>query len=286
MFLKFLSRLPFPVLYFISDVLSFLAFHVVRYRRKVVFSNLKGCFPEKSDREIYAIARRFYTNLSDVIIELVKSFDLDIDDIRKRVKFNQKEILNNYLNQGQPVFCMAAHQCNWEWILYGFHANFDFPADPVYKPLANKKFDKLMFENRTRFGGNPIPKDSAAREIIKRRKTPRAFALVADQSPMMPTDKYWTKFLGRDTPFYVGTEQLAGLVNAPVAFFGIRRVKRGYYEIDTIKIGEPPYEKDSNAVIERYARELEKYILQAPADWLWSHNRWKYTKEEAEGQSF
>ena len=282
MFLKLLSRLPFPVLYLISDVLSFLAFHVIRYRRKVVFNNLRGCFPEKSKKEIYSIASKFYTNLSDVIVELVKSFDLDIEDIKKRVKFNQKEILHSYLKQGQPVFCMAAHQCNWEWILYGFHANFHFPADPVYKPLANKTFDKLMLENRTRFGANPIPKNNAAREIVKRRKSPRAFALVADQLPMKTTDKYWTDFLGRDTAFYTGTEQLAGMVKAPVAFFGIRRVKRGYYEIDTIKIGEPPYENGSNVVLERYARELERYILQSPSDWLWSHKRWKYTREDVD----
>ena len=282
MLLKILAKLPFPVLYVLSDVLSFLAYHVIRYRRKTVYSNLKNCFPEKSDKEIRGIARAFYTNLSDVVVEMVKSLDLDIETIRKRVVFNDKHILNDYLNQGKPVFCMAAHLCNWEWILYGFHANFNFHADPVYKPLSNKKFDKLMLENRARFGANPIPKDNAAREIVKRRNSPRAFALVADQVPGRNTEKYWAEFLGRETAFYVGTEQLAGLVKSPVAFFGIRRVKRGHYEIDTIKLGEPPYEKGTHRITERYVRELEKYILQSPSDWLWSHKRWKYARKDVD----
>jgi len=249
----------------------------------VVFRNLRNSFPDKSDAEIRKIARSFYTNLSDVIVEMIKSFNLDIDEIKKRVVFKNKEIVQKQFNMGRSVFCMAAHMCNWEWSLYGFQANFNYPVDAVYKPLTNKKFDKLMFENRSRFGANPIPKKNVAKELIKRsREGIRVFALVADQMPLKNEEKHWTNFLNQETAFFVGTEALARLTNNAVACFPIRRIKRGYYEVDSILIGEPPYEKGSKQVIEKYARIIEEYIITNPSDWLWSHKRWKYTREDVE----
>ena len=172
---------------------------------------------------------------------------------------------------------------NWEWILYGFNANCDYPAEAVYKPLSNKQFDRLMLENRKRFGGIPIPKNDAVREIIRRNKTGvHAFALVADQMPAFADEKYWTKFMGLESAFFVGSDTLARLTKGAVAFIGMRRIKRGYYEIDAKLLGEPPYEKEKNVLIEAYAREMEKYIRQYPSDWLWSHKRWKYNKAEYE----
>jgi len=281
--LKLLSKLPFFVLYLFSDLLSFIAFYLIRYRKKVVFDNLSKSFPEKSDREIKKIARSFYTNLSDVIVEMIKSLSLGLDDIQERVIFNNKEVLNDQFNQGRSVFCMAAHMGNWEWILYGFHVNFNHPVDAVYKPLTNKKIDKLMYENRSRFGCTPIPKKNSAKEIIKRsREVVRAIALVADQVPLRSEEKYWTQFLNRETAFFVGTEALARLTNNAVACFAIRRVKRGFYEVDSFLIGEPPYEKGSHEVIEKYARKMEEYIKRYSSDWLWSHKRWKYTRKDVE----
>jgi KDO2-lipid IV(A) lauroyltransferase len=283
MLIKLLSYFPLPLLYFLSDLLSFSAYHIFRYRRKVVIDNLTKCFPEKDQKEIRKLARHFFTNLSDVIVEMIKSFNMNIDDIRKRVKFNNLHVLTDQFEQGRSVICMAGHLGNWEWILYGFNASCNYPAEAVYKPLANKLFNRLMLENRSRFGGNPIAKDDAVREIIKRNKSGvHAFALVADQIPALSAEKYWTTFMGIESAFYVGSDALARLTKGAVTFIGMKRVKRGYYEIDAELLGEPPYGKNKNAMIELYANTLEKYIRENPGDWLWSHKRWKYTREECE----
>ncbi len=281
MLIKLLSYLPFPVLYLLSDFLSFIAHHIIGYRKKVILKNLRSCFPEKTEKEIKSLMTAFYRNLSDVIVEMIKSFNMSIDDIRKRVKFNNIEVLTDQFKQGRSVICMAGHVANWEWILYGFNASCEYPAEAVYKPLSNKWFDRLMFENRKRFGGTPIPKDNAVREIIRRNKTGvHAFALVADQMPAFPEEKYWTDFLGQETAFFVGSDTLSRLTKGGVAFIGMRRIKRGYYEIDAKLLGEPPFEKEKNYLIEAYATELSEYIRRNPADWLWSHKRWKYSQKE------
>ena len=281
--IKLLSYIPFSILYLISDFLSFTTYHVVRYRKKTILHNLRTCFPEKSDDEIRSLAREFYTNLADGIVELVKSFSLNKKDFRVRVKYNNIEVLQDQFDQGRSVFCMACHLCNWEWMLPGFHSFFSNPIDAIYLPLSGRWSERLMYKVRSRFGGYPIPMDRAAREIIKRSKEgARAFALVADQMPSISQEKYWTTFLGVETSFFVGGDVLARMTKSAVVFFGMRRVKRGYYEVDLILLGAPPFKEDKNYLIESYVRYLDSYIREYPGTWLWTHKRWQYSKEDCE----
>ncbi len=277
--------MPFPILYLISDFLSFMTYYVVRYRKKVILQNLHKCFPEKSEKEVKRLAREFYTNLADGVVELIKTFSLDKSEFRARVKYNNIEVIQDQFDQGRSVFCMAGHLCNWEWMLPGFHAHFDYPIDAIYLPLSGKWSEKLMYTVRSRFGGFPIPMDKAAREIISRNKTgSRAFALVADQMPPISRSKYWTEFLGVETSFFKGGDVLARRTNSAVVFFGMRRIQRGYYEVDLILLGEPPFGDDKNHIIESYVRHLEQYIRRYPATWLWTHKRWQYSRNESNGQ--
>jgi Kdo2-lipid IVA lauroyltransferase/acyltransferase len=104
----------------------------------------------------------------------------------------------------------------------------------------------------------------------------KGLASVADQYPGYESDKkYSAKFLNQDTVFFYGTNQLAQLTQFPTLYYKVEKIKRGYYLSTPILIGTPPYDKTSDAVIEGYVRELEKSIQENPANYLWSHNRWK-----------
>ena len=70
---KLMGKLPKRGIYVLSDFLFFIGFYVIRYRRKVVFENLRNTFPDKSEKEIKGISRRFFQHLSDVMIENVAS---------------------------------------------------------------------------------------------------------------------------------------------------------------------------------------------------------------------
>ena len=63
-----ISMLPFRILYAISDVVYFVVYYLIGYRKKVVFNNLKLAFPEKSDKEIIEIRKKFYRHFADVFI--------------------------------------------------------------------------------------------------------------------------------------------------------------------------------------------------------------------------
>ncbi|WP_077923410.1 lysophospholipid acyltransferase family protein [Spirosoma sp. 209] len=275
-FFRLLSRLPLQFLYGLATILYFLLLHVIRYRRRVVIENLRLSFPEKSPQAIRLIARGFYRNLTDLIVETIKMPDLTADELRRRVRFTNPELVQDRLKAGQTVIGMASHQSNWEWIPSASVLN-DMPVDSVYKPLTNPFFEELMREVRSSFGAVPTPMNLLPRQMVARKNVPRIIALVADQVPDVPEQAYWTDFLHRDTPFYPGTERLARSRNLPVFYTELVRVGRGRYEVTFTLIGDPPYtDLPAGAILERYRDQLEDTIRRHPSDWLWSHKRWKH----------
>ncbi|GAB4032489.1 lysophospholipid acyltransferase family protein [Spirosoma gilvum] len=279
-FFRLLSRLPLSILYGISDILAFLLTHVIRYRRKVILENLTQSFPEKSTAEINRIARGFYRNLSDLLVETVKLPDLSPDELNERVRFTNADIVKSCLQAGQPVIGMASHQSNWEWLPSASVLN-GMPVDSIYKPLTSEFSEKMMQYIRSSFGAVPVTMNNLPRRMASQKNVPRIIALVADQVPNVPEQAYWTNFLHHDTPFYPGTERLARSRNLPVFYTELVRVRRGYYEATFFPVGQPPYtDLPTGTLLERYRDLLEATIRNYPSDWLWSHRRWKHWRDK------
>jgi Kdo2-lipid IVA lauroyltransferase/acyltransferase len=275
-FIRLLSRLPFPVLYAISDFLFLLVFYIARYRRKLVQKNLQASFPEKPGKELNAIEKQFYKNLCDYAVEMLKLVTISKEELMKRMVFTNPEVPESFKQKNKSILFLASHQFNWEWLLASASLNFPMAIEFVYQPVKSKFFDELTLYSRSRFGATGIKRQEVAREIVKRKNHLRGIATVADQYPGYQQDKkYITKFLNQDTAFFYGTNQLAAMTQFTAIYYPIRKVRRGYYEASPIIVAEPPYDKTSEVVVENYAREVEKNILQNPDGWLWSHNRWK-----------
>ncbi|GAB3258323.1 lysophospholipid acyltransferase family protein [Larkinella harenae] len=279
-FFRLLSRLPLTVFYVIADLLFYILAYVIRYRKRVILTNLERSFPLKSDTERQQIAKKFYRNFADVLVETVKLPTLSIAELKKRVTFTNPEEVRSYLERGQAVLIMASHQCNWEWAPSASVVN-GMPADAVYKKLNNERSEAIVRHIRSRFGATPVPMQTLLRQMVARRQEPRLIALVADQIPDQPEYGYWTSFLHQETPFYPGTERLARSFNLPVFYIEMVRVKRGFYTMTFHLIAQPPYETiPQGEIINRYRDLLEQTIRKAPSDWLWSHKRWKHQREK------
>ncbi len=283
--IKLLSRLPFGVLYAVSDFLFFISFHVVKYRRKLVRKNLKNSFPSKTDAELKQIEKAFYKNLCDYAVEMIKLLTISKEELMKRVKFTNPELTIRHIKNGQSLLNLASHQFNWEWLLTAGSIVLPGQMDFVYQPVNNKFFDDFSYKCRTRFGAHGIKRDSVAREVIKRRDIVKNIAIVGDQYPGWGHDKrYAADFLHQPTVFFNGPNQLAQLTQYPVFYYAIRKLKRGYYEVTIVELASPPYEKDKTDILRAYIEEVEKVIHRDPAGWLWSHNRWK-TRHLKQAQS-
>jgi len=253
----------------------------MRYRKKVIITNLKNSFSDKTPKEIEAIANDFYSNLADIIVEVVKIRTLSTKVLQKRVKLNA-ELPNKYFREGKSIIVLTGHLSNWEWLLLACcsvtKAN-NCALLAVYRPLHNKAFDKLMLELRTKFGAVAVPERKVLRELTARKNEMKGLAMVADQTPGGDI-RYWTNFLNQETGFFTGAEKLARLTEIPVLFATMKRVKRGYYEVDFELLEEPPFnDENENSIIEKFSKRLEAAILQNPSQWLWSHRRWKHKRK-------
>lgn len=274
--------MPFAALYFVSTAFYLLNRYVIRYRYDVVRGNLRNSFPDRSESEIDALTEQTFRNLADLFVETIKGIGISREELEKRMTVSGSERVQELYDKGTPLICLTAHHCNWEWLLLYSCIHLPHPLFVAYQPFHDEQFDEFMLEARTRFGGQAIPANDLIRQVIQHRKSMKTLALLADQSPSKDERKYWTNFLHQETAFLDGIDSLAWLTGMPVVFATTKRASRGHYEIWLEVIAEPPYEKYSHVIVERYARELEKMIEADPTSWLWSHRRWKHGRSDDE----
>jgi KDO2-lipid IV(A) lauroyltransferase len=273
-----LATVPLSALYGFATLVGWLAFRVFPHRGELVHHHLKLAFPERDETGLREIMRHYYAGFADMFVEIVKSAKMPAEEIRRRIRIVNLELPRELLAQGKSVLCVAAHQCNWEWMLLGFSLELGYPVDAAYKPLVDSWADREMKKVRSRFGCRLIPAKELLPDMIKRRAITRAIAMVADQEPTTSEHKHWTRFLNRDTAFYMGPEEIARVTKLPVFFIAMRRVSRGIYEMAFELLAMPEEKLPPGELTERYARRVEKQIHDAPPDWPWSHKRWKLKK--------
>ncbi len=275
-----LYLMPERLLYVISDFLYLLAYYVVGYRKQVVFENLVKAFPDYDRKQIRSTAKRFYHHLCDMILEAAVSLFHTPEEFRQKISYINTGILNEFYEEGKQVIVVSGHYGNWEYLpTIGLISAY--PAIGAYKPLKNPYLNRLSRQNRTHPNAEPIPMDQIVRRMMAyaREKKPMLTVFLADQRPMLHNIQYWTKFMGLDTPLYLGTEKLARKLNAAVLFLKIRKVRRGRYVAEFELITREPNTLPPFEITERHVRLLEKLIREDPAYWLWSHRRWKHTYE-------
>jgi len=278
-FFRILSIFPLRALYLFSDVVFFIVYRLLSYRKDTVDQNLKNSFPEKSQKEINKIKKEFYHHFCDSFVETIKFWSISKEEIMKRCICKNPDSLNQYKAQGKNVIAVTGHYANWEWM--ASFANYNTGVFlPIYKPLHNKIFDKMYYKIRSRFGAQPLAKKDTLRTMI-RHKNQNHFsvtAFIGDQTPNKKNLHYWTNFMNQETPVLQGTERIAKKLDQAVVYCKMTKIKRGYYEYEFIPITDQPKESGENEITEQHTRLLENIIKENPAYWLWSHKRWKHKK--------
>lgn len=280
------ALLPFRVLYILSDILYVFVYKIASYRLKVVRQNLKASFPEKTEDERRIIEKEFYHHFCDYFVETLKLLHISDEEMQKRMQFENVELVKDLMKDGNSALMFLGHYCNWEWIT---SLNLCFRGEDkllgeIYKPLKNKAMDDIFLKIRSRFGPLAIPKQDTLRVIVRlrREKEQTLIGFMADQSPSIPNIHYWTSFLNQDTPVFTGVERIAKQTGFAVVYLDMEKIKRGYYKATVRLITDDPKAEPENSITETYIRAMEKTILRNPAYWLWTHKRWKRTREAVE----
>jgi KDO2-lipid IV(A) lauroyltransferase len=264
-------------MYRLSDIIYLLIFHIIGYRKKIVYENLRNSFPDKTSEEIDKIAKDFYEYFCDLMLETFKTLSMSKKQAMKRCSIDEKalELFDKLYDENKDVIIVMGHYGNWEIGGTSFNSYCKQDLHVIYKPLTNKYFDTLVFKMRTRWGSKLIPMKETYETMKSTKGTKSATAFIADQTPS-PDNAYWTTFLNQETPVFWGTERIAKKLDYPIVYMSIRRIKRGYYKIFTEMLIEHPRKTSEGEISEAHTRRLEKDILEQPEIWLWSHRRWKH----------
>ncbi len=278
-FIYLLSLLPFRLLYLFSDLVYFLLYCIAGYRKKVVQTNLRNAFPEKSDAEINQISRKYYRYLCDLFLETFKTLTISPSAMLKHCKFNAEAaaIFAQLEKENKSAILVMGHLGNWEWAGNTFSLVCKQQLYVIYHPLTNKQFDGLMYRMRSRFGTKLIAMKETFKEMARHRKEVNVTAFIADQTPQ-PHHAYWTRFLNQDTPVFWGTEKIAQKLDYPIVYAQVKRLKRGYYEIFAEQLTLSSAGTAEGEISELHTRRLEQDIIDQPETWLWSHRRWKHKR--------
>lgn len=274
---KLISRLPLGILYIKANFLSKVFFRIVPYRRKVIDMNIEMAFPEKTKEERRQIRFSFYSFFSNLFVEGIKQLTISPADLKRRIKYSGYEAIDEHIKNGRSAMLISFHYSNWEWGFVGYSAAAKYPLDGIYQPMKNKGFGDMIVESRSRFGATMIPMEETYVKMQEGiEKKPFVIGLIPDQSPV-PFKGFWMEFLGRGTPVFRGPENLAKKFDLPVYYVDINPIKQGYYSAEVKLITENPLDCEDGWITEQYMKHLEKKIRKEPANYLWSHKRWKHS---------
>lgn len=273
----FISILPFKVLYIVSDFLFYILFYIVGYRKKVVLNNLQLAFPEKSNKDLLIIRKKFYKHFVDVFLEMIKTFTISKKELDKHYTYKNIEVLKELKKDGKSVILISAHYANWEWII-GMNAFINYNAIAAYKKVSNTYFDNKVKKTREKFGVHlvqslkipPVMFHNSSNNIQS------IYGMLSDQSPRLKNNLYWTHFMGVKVPAHIGGELLAKKYDMNIVFLDTRKIKRGYYETTLSIITNDAKKHPKFELTDLYLRKVEKQIRSQPEYYFWTHRRFKH----------
>ncbi len=270
-----ISLLPFWVLYGLADAMYLVLYRVMGYRLKVTRANLLQAFPEKTAAERLAIEKEFYKNLCDSIVETVKLCSISMNDLCARIPCNS-EVLQTMETENRNGMILFSHQFNWEWgtVVGNVYSPRRFTG--MYMPLTNSNFEKLFRYLRSRAGTRLLKVQDMQKELGSLQQGKILWGFIADQNPSDPKRVSWNDFLGKKTAFSKGPDMVARRYNNLVYWGEIIKERRGHYRIQITPVYNNAGNLSDGELTEAYVRFLEKNIRQYPANWLWSHRRWKH----------
>jgi KDO2-lipid IV(A) lauroyltransferase len=245
----------------------------------VVMKNLLIAFPEKTEEERILIAKKFYHNFTDTFIETIKLLSVSEKTLTKRFSSNI-ELVNSFYDTGVNIQLQSGHFFNWEFVNLGISRFGKYPFVGVYMVISNKVFNRMMLKLRARYGTILIPAGDFKSKFHSYVKGRYALGLAADQNPGRMDIAHWVPFFNRLTPFVSGPEKGAKLNNTPVIFADFHQVKRGYYHIQFEVITTTPREFEDGQLTKLFVSYVEKTVRNNPANYLWSHRRWKWEFNE------
>ena len=274
-----ISILPFRLLYLFSDVVYFIVYYVIGYRKKTVRENLALVLPHLSREERLSVEKKSFRHMCDMFLEMIKTMNISEAEMARRFKFTNLEDYLNLEKKQKSIAVMCAHYASYEWVI-SMNSKISYEGFAIYKKIANPYFDKLIRNIRSKFRAKlittketiPLIKQNTINNVLG------VYGFASDQSPKISSVFHWTHFMGIEVPVHTGAEMLAKKYDMNVLFLKVKKLKRGYYEASFEVIFEDVDKIPNYEITDQFLKLVEKQIHEAPEFYLWTHKRWKHKR--------
>ncbi|MFV8342952.1 lysophospholipid acyltransferase family protein [Flavobacterium sp. XS2P39] len=278
-FLWIVSILPFRLFYWLSDVVCFIVYNIVGYRKNIVRENLALALPHLTPEQRLVIEKKSYHHLCDMFLEMIKTMTISSEEMNKRFTITNIDLIKEYEKKGKSIVLLASHYASWEWLIT-LNDKTSLRGIGVYKKIANKYFDKLIRDIRSKYDAELVVTRETIPLIAKNQKEGILciYGLASDQSPKLDRIFHWDTFMGIEVPVHTGAEMIAKKYDLSVVFVKVKKIKRGYYQATFVPITDDPKSIPDFGITHTFIEEVEKQILEAPEYYFWTHKRWKHKR--------
>ncbi|MDZ7765280.1 MAG: lysophospholipid acyltransferase family protein [Melioribacteraceae bacterium] len=276
---KIAQTLGFNRLTSASKFLAFILHDLLKIRREVVIKNLSIAFPELKQDKLNEISKKCYLHFSRFILEIMNIPKLNIDEIKNLVECDEHDLseIRKEYQKGRGLVFLTAHLGNWELGAISIPVQMNLKIYPIIKPQRNPYVTNWLNKMRETHGNEVIPLGISIKKIYKVLTGGGLLGVVGDQRG--PKEGQRVKLFGRDTAIFSGTAEIVAKTNTPLFCLFAVRVKDHYKAfVERIDVSDMQSGKEEriNAINQRYAELLEKYVRLYPEQWFWMHNIWKY----------
>ncbi len=263
----------------LAKILAKIFFYFIPIRKNTVISNLTKAFPEKSKREIKKIAYNNFVSMGITFMEIMAFQQMDEEQVLSLSDINNIELAKSKVNTGKGSILLTAHLGNWELGALTMGLALNKRINVLVKKQRNRLVADWMSEIRERFNNKEIPLGASIRELYKTLISGGVVGIVGDQRGKKE-DGIVVQFFNQPTVTFQGFAALAIKNRVPIiVVLNIRRPSGKYiFDIEEINYENLP-ESLPDQIVElnqRYMTILENKIREAPEQWLWMHNIWKY----------
>ncbi len=269
-FLWCLHWLPLPVLRFLGAGLGRLLYRLGRERRHVALTNLRLCFPDKTEAEREQIARRHFVVFAQAVLDRTLGWWASRERIERLIRISGVEHM--MVRDGRPVVLLTPHFVGLD--AGGTAVSMHIVGCSVFSSQKNPVLNKLLYDGRMRF--NPavlLSRQDGMRKIVKAMKDGHQFYYLPDMD-FGPKESIFAPFFGVQAATIPALSRLVRLTNARVVPVICRQVPDGY-EIEV----QQPWEDFPGESVEADTafmnRFIETQVLRMPEQYFWLHKRFK-----------
>lgn len=273
-----LHWLPLPILGRLGEGLGSLLFIIMKPRRHITLTNLRLCFPEKTEAERETIAKQHFQAYARSALERGILWWASEKRLKRLIKIDSGVPID--VIKSGPTILLCPHFVCLEIPGIALVLNSDLSICTIYSKQQNKIVDQALLKGRSRF--RPVTllsREKGVKPIIRAMRDGLPFIMLPDMDFGL-RDAEFVPFFGRPAATLTATARIAAATHANVipmitTFLpNYKGWKTTFYPAWENYPGEDIVEatRKMNAFI-------EQRVLEAPAEYFWAHKRFKTQPE-------